>query len=139
MNQSTKMENIVEYIKVNNIDFIDEKYILYGRKEPTNTSLFLFGGLGALTMKQYILVFGKEHLTLIWLSMTGDFKNAFDVISYNDIFDISYREGMLTNVFTFYMDDEKLKIKCNKKVMGMHWQSTNMNSCLAHPAIAKYV
>ncbi len=139
MNQSTKLENVLDYVKAHDIDFTDSKYVLYGRTDASNTSLFLFGGLGALSMKQYIMIFGENYLTLILLSMSGDFKESFTTISYDDIFDISFKKGILTNLFIFYTDKEKIKIRCNKKVIGMHWQSTNMQSCLAHPAIAKYI
>jgi len=139
MNQSAKLENVINLINTHEIDFIDSKYVLYGRTDATNISLFLFGGLGALSMKQYIMILGKSHLTLILLSMKGDFKEDFLVISYDDIFDISFNEGVFTNVFTFYTENEKLKIRCNKKILGMHWQKANMASCLNHPAIAKYV
>ncbi|MCF1685855.1 PH domain-containing protein [Tetragenococcus halophilus] len=139
MNQSTKIENIIDYVKAHNIDFTHSKYVLYGRTDASNTSLFLFGGLGALSMKQYIMILGENYLTLILLSMSGDFKESFTTISYDDIFDISFKEGILTNLFIFRTDHEKIKIRCNKKIMGMPWQSTNMQSCLAHPVIAKYV
>ncbi len=139
MNQSTKIENVIAYVKAHDIDFTHSKYVLYGRTGATNISLFLFGGLGALSMKQYIMVLGENYLTLILLSMSGDFKENFTTISYDDIFDISFKKGLITNLFIFHTDNEKIKIRCNKKVIGMRWQSTNMASCLDHPAIAKYV
>lgn len=139
MNQATQLENIINFVKTHEIDFTDSKYVLYGRTDATNISLFLFGGRGALSMKQYIMILGESHLTLILLSMKGDFKEDFPVISYDDIFDISFNEGVFTNVFIFYTENEKLKIRCNKKILGMHWQRANMDSCLKHPVIIKYV
>lgn len=138
MNQSTKLENVINFVKAHDIDFTDSKYVLYGRTDAANIRLFLFGGLGALSMKQYIMILGESHLTLIRLSIKGDFKENYLVISYDDIYDISFNEGLITNVFTFYTENEKLKIRCNKKILGMHWQKTNMDACLNHPVVAKY-
>lgn len=139
MNNSTKLENITAYAKEHDIDYIHSKYILYGRKDATAIDSFLLGAFGALTMKQYIIIFGKDHLTLILLSMTGDLKEKIKVISYKDIVDISFKKGGLASTFVFSTKEEKHKIKCNNKVIGMHWQNENLKNCLEHPIMVKYV
>lgn len=139
MNNSMKLENTTAYVKKHNLDYLSSKYVLYGRKDATAIDSFLLGAFGALTMKQYIIIFGEDQLTLILLSMTGDLKEKFIVISYNDILDISFKKGTIASTFIFYTKEEKHKIKCNKKVIGMHWQSENLKACMEHPIMKKYL
>ncbi|MCF1616693.1 hypothetical protein LQF63_03330 [Tetragenococcus koreensis] len=139
VNKSIKLENIIAYVKEHDIDFIDSKYVLYGRMDTSALNLFLLGGLGALTMKQFVIIFGENQLTLILLTLPGDFKEKAMTILYEDIFKITFKEGILVDVFTFYIEDRKFKVKCNKKIVGMSWQSENLKTCLEHPIMTKHL
>lgn len=120
MNKSSKMENIMAYIEEQDIDYLDSSYVLFGRMDAKGISSALFGITGLILSKQFIIVFGKEHLTLILLTQTGDFKEIYREIPYDDIFHSSVKKGMLFATLKFHTGDEVFKIKCNKKYLVCH-------------------
>lgn len=115
MNEALKLDNINKYLE--SIGIEEKENFLYVQLDE---------GVANALAKSFILHFGKDKITFIELTLTGDFTNkCFDILR-EDIISINCKEGMVFNKLDIITKTKRLKLKFNKSIIGSSWQKENL-------------
>ncbi len=126
-------ESIIEMVKeIDPNERLNQNYV-YGYTDAGMMATLTYGNLAYLDMAYYIVVFAKEQLLLLEVSMGGKLTGNYGNIPYSDIESFQAKKGMLQYKLTIKLAGEKkhLNIKCNHKMLnaerlGMGWQKGNL-------------
>lgn len=123
MNEALKIENIKKYFAA--IDRTVTTNFTYGYREPKKRWFLLGGALAAFKYKYYIIAFYPDEIVLAPLTSMGKFKEDYQVIPKEDIQTIAVKKGLIQYKVTIQMNEEKIKLKCNKFILNTPWQKEN--------------
>lgn len=106
-----------------------EQNFIYGYTDASLMTSLTYGNLAAVMGMEYsIIVFAKDRIFLLEVSMTGGLTGEYGVIMYSDVESFKVRKGLIQYIITLKLvgEKKKLKLKSNKKILGMGWQKANL-------------
>ncbi|AEB30762.1 hypothetical protein CAR_c21050 [Carnobacterium sp. 17-4] len=126
MNEAMKIENIEAYME--QLDVPVNQNFVYGYTEPGLFSSFTYGALASFVdMKFYLLFFSSEEISLVGLTMMGQFSDHHVRIPYKDIDYLKVKKGLIQyKIIIKIKGEKKLTFKSNKVIAGIKWQKNNL-------------
>ena len=126
MNEAMKIENIETYMKP--LDIPVSQNFVYGYTEPGIMSSFTCGALASFVdMQYYLLFFSSAEITLVGLTMMGQFSDNHIRIPYEDIEYLKVKKGLIQyKIVVKVKGEKKLTFKSNKVIVGIKWQKNNL-------------
>lgn len=126
MNEAMKIENIKTYMEP--LDIPVSQNFVYGYTEPGIMSSFTYGALASfIDMQYYLLFFSSEEISLVGLTMMGQFSGKHIQIPYEDIEYLKVKKGLIQyKIVVKVKGEKKLTFKSNKVIAGIKWQKNNL-------------
>lgn len=125
MNEAMKYENIQEYFQ--QIGKEIDQNIVYAYIEPRKRDYLIWGNLVGFKFKYYLAAFYPDEIVLVPLTTMGKFADETITIPKDEINDVRIKKGMMQYKIILFLNDDKLKLKCNKFMLGASWQKENVS------------
>lgn len=126
MNEAMKIKNIEKAMEPLGIS-IKENFV-YGYTEPGLLSSLTYGAFSSFVdMEHFLLIFTKEEVVLVGLTLMGDFSDSYIRIPRKDIELFHAKKGLIQYKLQLKIKDEKkITIKANKIIAAAKWQKANL-------------
>lgn len=131
MSRASKEEDIKALVAEIDPNIELNQNFVYGYTDASIMTSLTYGNLAAVMgMEYFIVVFSDDQLIMLEVSMGGGLTGNYGMIKYSDIETFKVRKGLIQYIITVKITGEKkkLKLKSNKKMLGMGWQKANLES-----------
>lgn len=129
MSRASKEEDIKALVSEIDPSIQVGQNFVYGYTDASLMTSLVYGNLAAVMgMEYFIVVFTENRLLMLKINMGGSLTGNYGMILYSDIESFKVRKGLMQYILTVQITGEKkkLKLKSNKKMLGMGWQKSNL-------------
>lgn len=128
MNEAMKKENIETFVKEKGLDIAVDRNCLYAQVDAKLWQYALFQGAAVFNIKHVLLLFGDRKLTIVGVTMSGDFSDTISTIAYEQLSAFKFKKSiMLQSTLSFQLDKDKYVFKIPNVIMVAKWQKDHLN------------
>lgn len=130
MNEGINKDKLDKKLQELGIESDGSNYLFCMIKRQTFLNILL---LGKLAQKNSIAIFSEKQITILYLTLTGNFTDKCVVIPRHKISNLQFSDGIfLSASLHLHSQDEDYVMEVPKKVLSAAWQSDNYAHLVKH-------